>query len=152
MATSLEQRNYYYLKEAERTGIHQPILAALYQAHNSPNCADGETGLGITPANRVSLAQVNTFPEQVQYAANAIRSLTASLIAQGWIGADLWQARQGCYSDKFLATVAKGYVPDATDTTTARLESCKLDLLKQAYQADWEDVKAVIPTDLADLE
>jgi hypothetical protein len=63
MATlSLEQRNYYYLLEAERTGIHKPILAALYQAHNSPNCADGQTGLGITPANRVSLAQVNTFP------------------------------------------------------------------------------------------
>lgn len=154
MATSLEQRNYYYLKEAERTGIHKPMLAALSQAHNSPNCADGQTGLGITPANRVSLAQVNTFPEQVQYAANAIRSLTDSLVAQGWVGADLWNARLGCYSDKFLATVAKGYVPDASEGTTARLESCKLDKLKQAYQADWENALKVakLPSDLTDLE
>ena len=155
MATfSLEQRNYYYLLEAERTGIHKPILAALYQAHNSPNCADGQTGLGITPANRVSLAQVNNFPEQVQYAANAIRSLTDSLVAQGWVGEDLWNARQGCYGDKFLETVAKGYVPDTSQATTARLEACKLDQLKQAYQADWEsDVKAVkLPEDLAELE
>jgi hypothetical protein len=37
---------------------------------------------------------------------------------------------------------------------TARLEACKLDQLKQAYQADWEsDVKAVkLPEDLAELE
>lgn len=155
MATlSLEQRNYYYLKEAERTGIHKPILAALYQTHNSPSCADGQTGLGIAPANRVSLAQVNTFPEQVQYAANAIRSLTDSLVAQGWVGADLWNAGLGCYGDKFLATVAKGYVPDASQSTVARLEACKLDKLKQAYQDDWQDdVKAVkLPLDLADLE
>lgn len=153
MATSLEQRNYYYLKEAERTGIHKPMLAALSQAHNSPNCADG-SGLGITPANRVSLAQVNTFPEQVQYAANAIRSLTDSLVAQGWVGADLWNARLGCYSDKFLEAVAKGYVPDASEATTARLESCKLDKLKQAYQADWENDfnAAKLPSDLTDLE
>lgn len=155
MATlSLFQRNYYYLLEAERTGIHKPILAALYQAHNSPTCADGQTGLGISPANRVSLAQVNSFPEQVQYAANAIRSLTDSLVAQGWVGADLWKAQQGCYSDKFLETVAKGYLADASQATTARLEACKLELLKQAYQADWEnDVKAVkLAQDLTDLE
>lgn len=154
MATlSLDQRNYYYLLEAERTGIHQPILAALYQAHSSPNCADGQTGLGITPANRVSLAQVNTFPAQVQYAANAIRSLTASLVAQGWVGADLWNARQGCYGDKFLETLAKGYLPDATHATIARLEACKPDKLKQAYQADWErNVNVKLPQDWADLE
>jgi hypothetical protein len=155
MATlSFEQRNYYYLLEAERTGIHKPILAALYQSHNSPACADGQTGLGITPANRVSLAQVNTFPAQVQYAANAIRSLTDSLVAQGWVGADLWNARQGCYGDKFLETLAKGYAPDATQATTARLEACKLDKLKQAYLADWErDFKAAkLPENLADLE
>jgi hypothetical protein len=155
MATlSFDQRNYYYLKEAERTGIHKPILAALYQAHNSPACADGETGLGISPANHVALAQVNTFPEQVQYAANAIRSLTDSLVAQGWVGTDLWNARQGCYGDKFLETVAKGYLPDASQSNVARLEACKLDQLKPAYQADWEnDLKAVkLPTDLVELE
>lgn len=153
MATlSHDHRNYYYLIEAERTGIHKPILAALYQAHHSPACADGQTGLGISPANCISLAQVNTFPAQVQYAANMIRSLTDSLVAQGWVGADLWQAA-GCYSDKFLETVAKGYAPDASLATTARLEACRLDPLKLAYQADWEtDFKAVrIPQNLVDL-
>jgi hypothetical protein len=34
---SPDQRNYYYLLEAERAGIHKPILAALYQAHSSPS-------------------------------------------------------------------------------------------------------------------
>ena len=155
MATlSLDQRNYYYILEAERTGIHKPILVALYQAHSSPSLADGQTGLGISPANQVALAQVNTFPEQVQYAANTIRSLTDSLVAQGWIGTDLWNARQDCYSDKFLQSVAKGYAPLATQSRTARLEACNVDKLKQAYLADWEtDFKTEkLPPDLADLE
>ncbi|HEY9892146.1 MAG TPA: peptidase M15A [Candidatus Sericytochromatia bacterium] len=155
MATlSLDQRNYYYLLEAERTGIHKPILAALYQAHSSPSLADGQTGLGISPANQVSLAQVNTFPEQVQYAANTVRSLTDSLVAQGWIGIDLWNAKQDCYSDKFLQSVAQGYAPLASQSTTARLEACNVDKLKQAYLADWEtDFKSQkLPPDLVDLE
>ena len=41
-----DQRNYYYLIEAARAGIHKPILAALYAAHNQPQLADGEIGLG----------------------------------------------------------------------------------------------------------
>lgn len=137
MATlSPDQRNYYYLIEAERAGIHKPILAALYQAHSSPKLTEGETGLGISPANRVSLAQVNTFPEQVQYAANVIRSLTDSLIAQGWSSGDLWNAAQGRYTDQFLQQVANGYAPPANQPTTPRLESSNFDALQQAYLAD----------------
>jgi hypothetical protein len=139
MATlSVDQRNYYYLLEAERAGIHKPILAALYQAHSSPSLSDQETGLGISPANQVALAQVNTFPEQVQYAANTIRSLSESLIAQGWTGADLWQAEQGRYTDQFLENVAKGYVPPISELKTSRLETCNVDKLRQAYLAELE--------------
>jgi hypothetical protein len=155
MATlSADQRNYNYLIEAERAGIHKPILAALYQAHSSPSLADGVTGLGVSPANRVALAHVNTFPEQVQYAANAIRSLTESLIAQGWKGGELWSPEQGRYSDQFLQSVAKGYAPAVSELTTARIEACNSDKLRQAYLADLEaDLKAQsLPQDLAYLE
>ncbi|MCA1992132.1 MAG: peptidase M15A [Coleofasciculus sp. S288] len=155
MATlSPDQRNYYYLLEAERAGIHKPILTALYQAHSSPTLPDGETGLGISPANRVSLAQVNTFPEQVQYAANAIRSVTDSLVAQGWQGADLWNAQQGRYTDQFLEKVASGYAPAASEPTAARIEASDLNKLRQAYLADLEadfEVDAM-PQNLAYLD
>ncbi len=151
---SPDQRNYYYLLEAERAGIHKPILAALYQAHSSPSLSDGETGLGVSPANRVPLAQVNTFPEQVHYAANAIRSLTASLVAQGWKGADLWNAQLGRYADQFLQSVAKGYAPTASEPTTARLEACNVEKLLKAYLADLEtEFKAGgVPQNLAYLD
>jgi hypothetical protein len=151
---SPDQRNYYYLLEAERAGIHKPILAALYQAHAPLSLSDGETGLGVSPANRVSLAQVNTFPEQVQYAANAIRSLTDSLIAQGWKGGDLWNALAGRYADQFLQKVANGYAPAANEPTTARLEACNFDKLLKAYLADLEaDFKAqALPQNLAYLD
>jgi hypothetical protein len=151
---SPDQRNYYYLLEAERAGIHKPILAALYQAHAPLSLSDGETGLGVSPANRVSLAQVNTFPEQVQYAANAIRSLTDSLIAQGWKGGDLWNALAGRYADQFLQKVANGYAPAANEPTTARLEACNFDKLLKAYLADLEaDFKGqALPQNLAYLD
>jgi uncharacterized protein YcbK (DUF882 family) len=58
MATlSPDQRNYYYLLESERTGIHKPILAALYQIHSSPSLSDGQTGLGISPAKPDALLE-----------------------------------------------------------------------------------------------
>ncbi|MEQ9550288.1 MAG: D-Ala-D-Ala carboxypeptidase family metallohydrolase [Coleofasciculus sp. G3-WIS-01] len=133
---SPDQRNYYYLLAAERVGIHKPILAALYQVHSSPTLADEETGLGISPANRVSPDQVNTLPEQVQYAANVIRSLTDSLIVQGQQGTDLWLLEQGRYSDEFLQNVARGYVPPAGQPFMARLEPSNFESLKQAYLAD----------------
>ena len=148
------QRNYHYLIEAERAGIHKPILAALYQAHASPALADGERGLGISPANRIPWEQVNTFPAQVQYAANVIRSLTESLIAKGWEGIDLWNPSQGCYSDKFLQNIAGGYAPGSSEATTARLEACNLDALQKAYFAELEKDRKTekLPQNLAYLE
>jgi hypothetical protein len=139
MATlSADQRNYYYLIEAARAGIHKPMLAALYAVHSSPSLTDAETGLGISPANRVSLEEVNSFPEQVQYAANVIRAITDSLVAQGWKGGDLWEAEQGRYADPFLQKVAAGYAPSANEPTIARLESSNFEKLKAAYIADIE--------------
>ncbi|HEY9633556.1 MAG TPA: D-Ala-D-Ala carboxypeptidase family metallohydrolase [Coleofasciculaceae cyanobacterium] len=135
---SSDQRNYFYLIEAERAGIHKPILAALYQAHSSPSLSDGEIGLGVSPANRVALSAVNTLPEQIQYAANAIRSLSDSLVIQGWSESDLWQAEQGRYTDQFLQSVAQGYAPPTSELTTARLEACNFDKLRQAYLAELE--------------
>ncbi|PSN17334.1 hypothetical protein C7271_18250 [filamentous cyanobacterium CCP5] len=101
-----DQRNYYYLIEAARAGIHKPILAALYAVHDEPRLADGESGLGIAPVNRVALEQVNTLPEQVQYGANTIRSITDTLIAEGWQGGDIWDAKAGRYTRRFLEAIA----------------------------------------------
>jgi hypothetical protein len=133
---SPDQRNYYYLLEAERAGIHKPILAALYAVHQEPRLMDGEMGLGISPANRVAVSQVNTFPEQVQYAANTVRSLTNALTAEGWTGRDLWDNAQGRYSDRFLQRIAEGYVPPSTDESAARLETSEPDKLLDAYVND----------------
>jgi hypothetical protein len=130
-------RNNYFLQEAERTGIHPPILAALYGAHQHPKLNDGETGLGIAPANRIALEQVSTFSEQVQFAANTVRSLTDKLTAQGWKGEDFWDSMQGRYSDRFLEAVANGYNPPANDLMSARLETCDHQTLLQAYWDDW---------------
>ena len=155
MATlSPDQRNYYYLIEAERAGIHKPILAALYAAHSSPSVSDGETGLGIAPANRVSLSQVDTFTEQVQYAANVIRALTEGLVAQGWKGGDLWEAEQGRYTDQFLQKVAGGYAPTPNEPAIARLEASDFDTLRQAYLADIDSdfQSANLPRHLAYLD
>jgi hypothetical protein len=126
-------RNHYFLQEAERTGIHQPILAALYRVHQQPQLNDGEVGLGIAPANRIALEQVSTFPEQVQFAANTIRSLTDKLVAQGWKGEEFWEPTQGRYSDRFLGAIANGYNPPANDLVAARLEACDRPTLIQAY-------------------
>ncbi len=131
-----DQRNYYYLLEAERAGIHKPILAGLYAVHHSPRLMDGETGLGISAAHQVPVDQVNTFPEQVQYAANTLRSLTSSLTASGWRGSDLWDAAKGRYSDRFIERIAEGYMPSASENNAARLESSNAEKLLAAYLED----------------
>ncbi|MDB9529406.1 D-Ala-D-Ala carboxypeptidase family metallohydrolase [Oscillatoria sp. CS-180] len=133
---SPDQRNNYYLIEAGRAGIHKSILAALYATQQKPPLTDGETGLGIAPANRISPEDVNTFPEQVQYAANTLRSLTDKLADAGWRGNDLWDAAAGRYSDRFLTAIAEGYSPPAADISAARLEPTDAEALKQAYIAD----------------
>ncbi|MEM9002619.1 MAG: D-Ala-D-Ala carboxypeptidase family metallohydrolase [Cyanobacteria bacterium P01_F01_bin.86] len=151
---SPDQRNYYYLIEAARTGIHKPILGALYAAHGQPPLTDGETGLGIAPINRIPPSQVNTFPEQVQYAANTIRSLTSQLTAEGWQGKDLWDPTAGRYSDRFLRRIAEGYIPPATDLAAAQLEPTDDDVLLKAYLVDLEtDYRAEqLPKNLAYLD
>ncbi|MBD2059386.1 DUF882 domain-containing protein [Oculatella sp. FACHB-28] len=149
-----DQRNYYYLLEAARTGIHKPILAALYEVHDSPRLTDGETGLGISPANRIPLDQVNTFPEQVQYAANTVRSITNRLTAQAWRGDEIWDRDEGRYTDRFVETIAKGYAPPANDTAATRLESSDSKKLLKAYIEDLTvDYRAdQLPHNLADLD
>jgi hypothetical protein len=138
-----DQRNYFYLNEAERTGIHKSILAALYATHHRPVLLDGEEGLGITPANRMTLDQVNTFPKQVQFAANTIRSLTDKLTAQGWQGPDLWNAATGKYTERFIQVIARGYAPPASEISSARLEAADGQRLLQTYLDDLElDFKA----------
>lgn len=134
---SADQRNDYYLREATRTGIHKPILAALFAAQGRPNLSDGEVGLGVSPANRIPLEQVNTFAQQVEYAANTIRSITDKLTAQGWQGDEIWHAEQGRYADRFLEMIANGYVPPANDPSAARLEPTNDAKLAQAYLEDW---------------
>lgn len=149
-----DQRNYYYLLEAERTGIHKPILAALYQVHQNPSLVDNEVGLGIAPANRISLEQVNSFSSQVQFAANTVRSITDRLTAQGWKGADLWDPDQGRYTSQFIKAIAEGYSPPSNDPSAARLEPVDGDRLVTAYLADLTfDYKAEgLPQNLAFLD
>ncbi|MDX2215542.1 MAG: D-Ala-D-Ala carboxypeptidase family metallohydrolase [Oculatellaceae cyanobacterium bins.114] len=149
-----EQRNYYYLLEAARTGIHKPILAALYVAHYNPNLTDGEVGLGIAPINRIPPDHVNTFPEQVQYAANTIRSITNRLTAQGWEGGELWNVEQGRYSDRFIKEVADGYTPPANDPTAALLETSDYETLLHSYLEDIavDHHASRLPEDLAFLD
>ena len=149
-----DQRNYYYLFESERAGIYKPVLAALYDVHESPRLDDGETGLGIAPANKVSASEVNTFSEQVQYAANTVRSLTSALTAEGWSGSDLWDSSKGRYSDRYLKRVAEGYVPPATDEAAARLEPCDGEALIRAMDADiaYDYDGAALPHNLSELD
>lgn len=128
-----DQRNYYYTLEAERTGVHRPLLAALYAVQKSPNLIDDDTGLGISPANKITPLQVNTLPQQVLFAANTIRSLLAVLPSQDWRASDLWDEEKGRYTDKFIQQVALGYAPEATDPSAARLESCNSSQLLAAY-------------------
>lgn len=131
-----DQRHNLYVQEAARSGIHKAILAALYQVQSKPSLADGETGLGIAPANQMPLAQVETFAAQVQYAANTVRSLTNSLIADGWDSGALWQTEQGRYTDRFVEAIAAGYTAPLNDLTAARLEACDASALLQAYCHD----------------
>lgn len=149
-----DQRNALYLQEAERAGLHKSILAALYLVQNQPTLKDGETGLGISPANHVKLDQVSTFEHQVVYAANTIRSLIDRLTAAGWQGADFWDSKQGRYSDKFIQALANGYAPPSTDTAAARLEISDHHRLLQAYTTDLavDFATEQVPSDLAYLD
>ncbi|HEY9616860.1 MAG TPA: peptidase M15A, partial [Microcoleaceae cyanobacterium] len=138
------QRQDLYLRAATRTGIHKPILAALDAVHSSPTLPDHETGLGISPANRVIPEQVATLEGQIHYAANTLRSLTNRLIAERWKPTDLWHLEQGRYTDKFLQAIAYGYVANSSDPTAAQLEACGFAALLAAYLRDTaSDLQAI---------
>lgn len=149
-----DQRNYYYLLEAERTGIHKPILAALHQAHLSPALADGETGLGISATGQVAAVRVDTFPEQVQYAANGVRLLADELVEQGWQAEDLWEGAQGRYRDGFVEAIARGYQPQDETQSAGQLAPCDPQQLWQAYLTDIETdyLGRELPQNLANLD
>ncbi|NET47377.1 MAG: DUF882 domain-containing protein [Merismopedia sp. SIO2A8] len=131
-----DQRNYFYLLAAGRVGVHKSILYALRIVHASPDLSDGEKGLGITPANQVEASDVDIFPEQVQYAANTVRSLTNDLVEQGWKAQDFWNPQEGRYSDRFVEQVAKGYQPSSGDRISGQLAPCDANELRQRYITD----------------
>jgi hypothetical protein len=143
-----EQRHHLYVQEATRSGIHKAMLAALYQVQTKPSLIDGETGLGIAPANQIALEQVNTLSAQVQYAANTVRSLTHSLIAEGWTSVELWHTEEGRYTNQFVEAIAAGYTAPPGDATAALLEACDETALYQAYNADLEADAQVAPLPL----
>jgi hypothetical protein len=153
-ALTPNQRNLLYLQAATRVGIHKPVLAALYQVQKQPLLADGETGLGIAPVNQIALPQVSSLVNQVWYAANTLRSLTAQLMQTGWQPVDFWDGRQGRYSDRFLRRVAKGYSASPGEVEAALLEACDAEGLIQAYNFDCDlDTKLeTVPADLSFLD
>ncbi len=130
-----------------RTGIHQPLLVALYDVHQTPILADGETGLGVIPANHIRQEDLHAIAAQIHVAASTLQCLFQALILQGWQAADLWDAAQGCYTDVLVHRVAQGYVPSPADLTAARLELCVVEALHQAYQVriaeSWHGIGAI---------
>ncbi|MEL6221662.1 MAG: D-Ala-D-Ala carboxypeptidase family metallohydrolase [Cyanobacteria bacterium J06627_8] len=130
------QRNYLYLIETSRTGIHKPILAALYAVHETPILADGEFGLGLSRSPFVEVTQLDTFIEQVQFGANTVRSLADQLLFDGATGNDIWDASRGHYSDRFLRAIATGYTPPNTNPIAATLAESDFSALKGAYLTD----------------
>ncbi|MEM9542451.1 MAG: D-Ala-D-Ala carboxypeptidase family metallohydrolase [Cyanobacteria bacterium P01_E01_bin.42] len=149
-----EWRNYHYLIEAERAGIHKPILAALYRVHRTPILEDGETGLGVTAEDGLDRDRLDTFPEQVQYAANLIRTIIEDLAEQQWQNRDLWNASEGRYSDRVVEIVAGGYLPQLKEGMTGQLLACDRDRLLEEYRNDIaRDYDGrYIPQNLANLD
>ncbi|MBP0020566.1 MAG: peptidase M15A [Cyanobacteria bacterium SBLK] len=149
-----EWRNYHYLIEAERAGIHKPILAALHRVHRAPILKDGETGLGVATEDGLDPEHLDSFPEQVQYAANLVRTITDDLAGQQWQNRDLWNAREGRYSDRVVEVIAGGYLPQLKEGTTGQLLACDRDRLLEAYKNDiaTDYDGRYIPQNLADLD
>ncbi len=134
-----DQRYYYYNLEAERTSVHRPLLAALYAVQKRPNLLEEETGLGISPANQITLDRVNTFEQQVSFAASTLRALLTDLPNRGWGASDLWDVEKGRYTEKFIRQVAMGYTAPATDLGAALLENSNPDQLLAAYQQAYQE-------------
>jgi len=151
---SPDERNALYTVESERVGIHKSILAGLYEVQQKPQLQDGETGLGISPANRIALESVDEFEGQVIYAANTIRVITDTLISQGWQGDDLWDTTLGYYSKKFIERVAEGYSPPPQEVKAARLEPCDGKKLYEIYVEDLQTDYSLenLPSNLSYLD
>ncbi|GAB4458399.1 MAG: hypothetical protein OHK0037_02220 [Elainellaceae cyanobacterium] len=145
------QRKAYFQHAGDRAGVHAPLLAALYAVHQAPLLSDGEVGLGVSPANQVSLTDVQTLWGQAQSAASTIRSITDRLIAQGWQSTDLWDVDRGRYGDRFVTALAEGYLPPPNDIHAAQLEACDGAALLRAYvhAAEAENQAAGLPPNLA---
>ncbi|HIK15400.1 MAG TPA: peptidase M15A [Leptolyngbyaceae cyanobacterium M33_DOE_097] len=147
---TLNQRHRIYRRAAERTGIHSPLLTALYRVQCKPRLADGETGLGISPAHQIALQQIMTFKQQVEVAASTLRALTSQLTVAGWKGKEIWDSVTGSYTDAFVQTVAQGFLAPANDVTAARLESCHANKLLDAYRQECQMPE--LPLDQSFLE
>lgn len=131
---SLPQRDQIFLTEAKRTGIHKPILAALYQVLKYPNLPDGDTGLGVIPMGAVTVQQVNTLEAQAYHAANTVRKIVDQLAQRGWQGTELWDPRDNRYTEKLVRAIAAFYAPLAEDDQAmADSERLKPDSLWGAY-------------------
>lgn len=141
-----EQRDDCYRQAADRVGIHKSLLAALYATHHHPALPDGEVGLGIID----TLEPLDTFAQQVLYAAHVIRVMEERLIAQSWQAKDLWHFADGRYSDRFLALIADGFTPAVEDTEVGVLPPCDRLVLQAAYERDIE--RDWLPEDLSHLD
>jgi len=150
----LGHQRLIFTEAAFHYGIHKPILTALYLTHPHPVLPDGDTGLGITPANRIPLEQVNSLVGQVYSAANSVRSLIDFLGEQGWRSGELWDHERGRYGDRFIQTLAKGYLPPSNEPLTARIESCDGSKLLWEYIHNYElDIQGQpLPSDLSFLD
>jgi len=139
-----DQRNYLYILEAARVGIHKPILAALYVAHSGNRDFQGKADatLGMVPTRGVVQTRLDSFEEQVQYASNTLRSLTDRLVEKGFSPMALWDSDRGGYGDRFLQEIARGYHPADNESSSAQLKSCDFKTLQQAY---WDDIQTDFP-------
>lgn len=148
-----QQRDALYTQAAARTGVHAPLLAALYAVQRQPHLPDGEVGLGIAPANQLPVDAVNTVVNQVHHAATTLRSLASYLTAKGWQPQDFWHIEQDRYSDRFVRAVADGFVPPETVPLAARLEPSDPKALLAAYLEALPTIEdAASPTIDPDLE
>lgn len=131
-----EQRQHYYQREARRTGVHLPLLVALHHCQQSPPLGDGEVGLGIGAIHDLLPHQLDSFPQQVHYAANTLRWLLEMLMDQHWSSGDLWQVNEGGYGPRFLERIAQGYEPPLQARAVGRLGGCDLADLLAIYREE----------------
>ncbi|MBD2103316.1 D-Ala-D-Ala carboxypeptidase family metallohydrolase [Leptolyngbya sp. FACHB-261] len=112
---SSPQRDQIFVAEAQRTGIHKPILSALYRVLHYPNLPDGDTGLGVVPTGTVTYSQVGNLAAQARHAADAVRKITNALSKRDWKGSELWDPQNRRYTEKLVRAIAAFYAPLADE-------------------------------------